>query len=94
MRTVYVYSISTVYVDMGLESTVGVAKVGTNSVRTTVPEGITEFLDIKAGDKLDWKMGMNNSERAAIVTKKTVSTVELARYSMKQKRSRKLDGDV
>jgi bifunctional DNA-binding transcriptional regulator/antitoxin component of YhaV-PrlF toxin-antitoxin module len=79
---------------MGLESTVGVAKVGTNSVRTTVPEGITEFLEIKAGDKLDWKMGMNNSERAAIVTKKTVNTAELARHSMKQKRSRKLDGDV
>jgi bifunctional DNA-binding transcriptional regulator/antitoxin component of YhaV-PrlF toxin-antitoxin module len=79
---------------MGLESTVGVAKVGTNSVRTTVPEGITEFLEIKAGDKLDWKMGMSNSERAAIVTKKTVSTAELARYSVKQKRSRKLDGDV
>jgi hypothetical protein len=39
-------------------------------------------------------MGMNNSERAAIVTKKTVNTAELARHSMKQKRSRKLDGDV
>jgi hypothetical protein len=74
---------------MGLESTVGIAKVGTNSVRTTVPGGITEFLEIEAGDKLDWKMGMNNSERAAIVTKKSdsASSVELAKHSMKRKKS-------
>ncbi len=74
--------------NMGLESTVGVAKVGTNSVRTTVPEGITEFLGIKAGDKLEWKMDTHNNERAAIVTKKPdhIGSVELARYSMKQKR--------
>lgn len=73
---------------MGLESTVGVAKVGTNSVRTTVPEGITEFLGVRAGDKLEWKMDMHAGERAAIVTKKSgnVSSTELARYSMKQKR--------
>lgn len=80
---------------MGLESTVGVAKAGTNSVRTTVPEGITEFLGIKAGDKLEWKMDVRESERAAIVIKKSdkVRPTELARYSTKQKRSRKLDGD-
>jgi hypothetical protein len=56
---------------MGLESTVGVAKVGTNSVRTTVPEGITEFLEIKAGDKLDWKMEVHGSDRIAVVKKAT-----------------------
>lgn len=73
---------------MGLESTIGVAKVGTNSVRTTVPEGITEFLGVKAGDKLEWKMEVHNNERAAIVTKKSdrANSVELASYSMKQKR--------
>ena len=76
---------------MGLESTVGVAKVGTNSVRTTVPEGITEFLGIKAGDKLEWKMDVHNNERAVIVTKKST---ELASYSMKQKKGKKLDGDI
>ena len=58
---------------MGLESTIGVAKVGTNSVRTTVPEGITEFLGVKAGDKLEWKMEVHDNERAAIVTKKAGS---------------------
>jgi hypothetical protein len=54
---------------MGLESTVGVAKVGTNSVRTTVPEGITEFLEVKAGDKLDWKMEVQDNDRIAVVKK-------------------------
>ena len=73
---------------MVLKSTVGVAKIGTNSVRTTVPEAITEFLGVKAGDKLEWKMDVHNNERTAIVTKKSgdASSVELARYSMKQKR--------
>lgn len=54
---------------MVLESTIGIAKVGTNSVRTTVPEAITEFLGVKAGDKLEWKMDVSDSERAAIVIK-------------------------
>jgi len=54
---------------MGLESTVGVAKVGTNSVRTTVPEGITEFLGVRAGDKLEWKMEVQDNNRIAVVKK-------------------------
>jgi hypothetical protein len=58
------------YLIMSLESTVSVAKVGTNSVRATVPEGIVAFLDLKVGDKLVWKMDIRNSERMAIVTKK------------------------
>lgn len=54
---------------MGLESTVSIAKVGTNSVRTTVPEGITEFLGVKAGDRLEWKMDVTDNKRMAIVSK-------------------------
>ena len=56
---------------MSLESTVSIAKVGTNSVRATVPEGIVAFLDLKVGDKLVWKMDTNSSERVALVTKRT-----------------------
>lgn len=56
---------------MSLESTVSVAKVGTNSVRATVPEGIVAFLDLKVGDKLVWKMEVNGNVRLAVVTKKT-----------------------
>lgn len=58
---------------MGLESTVGIAKLGTKSLRATVPEGIVEFLDIKEGDKLEWKMELDsNGNRTATVTRKEV----------------------
>jgi hypothetical protein len=76
---------------MSLESTVSVAKVGTNSVRATVPEGIVAFLDLKVGDKLVWKMDYEGNDRYTIVRKKIVddkSSVELARFAMKQKRAR------
>jgi len=55
---------------MSLESTVGIAKVGTKSLRATVPEGIVAFLGIHEGDKLQWKMDIQNNERVAIVQKK------------------------
>ena len=54
---------------MSLESTVGIAKVGTKSLRATVPEGIVAFLNLKAGDKLEWKMEVSNGDRMAIVQK-------------------------
>ena len=60
-----------VYIYMGLESTVGIAKVGTRSLRATVPEGIVAFLGIRKGDKLQWKMDIQNNERVAIVNKKS-----------------------
>ena len=55
---------------MSLESTVGIAKVGPKSLRATVPEGIVAFLGIHEGDKLQWKMDIQNNERVAIVQKK------------------------
>ena len=54
---------------MSLKSTVGVAKVGTRSLRATVPEGIVVYLEIDVGDKLEWKMDMKDEERVAIVRK-------------------------
>jgi len=57
-----------------LESTVGIAKVGTKSLRATVPEGIVAFLGIKEGDKLEWKMDIQNNVRIAIVRKKGSGT--------------------
>jgi len=56
---------------MSLESTVGIAKAGTRSLRATVPEGIVAFLGIQEGDKLQWKMDIQNNERVAIVNKKS-----------------------
>jgi uncharacterized protein YijF (DUF1287 family) len=55
---------------MVLESTVSIAKIGTNSLRSTVPEGIVSYLDVQAGDKLEWRMENLNNERVAVVSKK------------------------
>jgi hypothetical protein len=54
---------------MSLKSTLGIAKTGTTSLRATVPEGIVAFLDLKSGDKLDWKMEIINNERVVVVRK-------------------------
>ena len=52
---------------MGLESTASVAKVSTNSVRMTVPEGITEFLGVQTGDKLEWKMDVSSNNKRLLL---------------------------
>jgi len=56
---------------MSLKSKAGIAKTGTKSLRATIPEGIVAFLDMKAGDVLDWKMDILNGERIVIVRKLT-----------------------
>jgi hypothetical protein len=73
---------------MGLMTRVASAKKGTKSLKTTVPEGIAEFLELSDRDELEWKMDTHNNQRTAIVTKKPdhIGSVELAGYSMKQKR--------
>jgi hypothetical protein len=55
---------------MVLESTVSIAKIGTKSVRATVPEGIVSYLEIEVGDKLEWRMDTKNNERVTVVSKK------------------------
>ena len=55
---------------MSLQSNVGIARTGTKSLRSTIPEGIVAFLDLKQTDKLDWKMETDeNHERIVIVRK-------------------------
>jgi hypothetical protein len=54
---------------VSLKSTLGIAKTGTTSLRATVPEGIVAFLELKSGDKLDWKMEIQNGERVVVVKK-------------------------
>src|SRR5579875_1995404 len=49
--------------DMGLKSKVGVAKKGTSSLRTTIPEGIVEYLNLKPGNSLDWTMEISKPLR-------------------------------
>lgn len=55
---------------MDLQSTASIAKIGTNSLRATIPQGIISYLDIQTGDKLKWRMIENSGKRAVIVFKK------------------------
>ncbi len=55
---------------MDLKSTVSIAKVGTSSLRATIPQGIVSYLNIQAGDKLYWKMTDNPGNRVVMVFKK------------------------
>jgi bifunctional DNA-binding transcriptional regulator/antitoxin component of YhaV-PrlF toxin-antitoxin module len=54
---------------MSLKSKVGIAKTGTKSLRTTIPEGVVAYLDLKAGDTLEWRMEIINGEKVAFVKK-------------------------
>ena len=57
---------------MDFQSTVSIAKIGTNSLRATIPQGIVSYLDIQKGDKLKWRMIEQSGNRAVIVFKKDV----------------------
>ncbi|HET7345195.1 MAG TPA: hypothetical protein VFJ05_04925 [Nitrososphaeraceae archaeon] len=45
------------------------AKKGTKSLKTTIPEGIAEFLELDDKDELEWKMQIQNENRIAVVRK-------------------------
>ena len=40
-----------------------------NSLKATIPEGIIMFLNLKAGDKLEWEKRSKGNERFVIVQK-------------------------
>ena len=72
---------------MSLQSTVGIARTGAKSLRATVPEGIVAFLELTEGDKLEWRMDIQNGERVTIVRKaKLESTEESSSRHAKTKR--------
>ena len=54
---------------MSLESKVNIARPESKSLRATIPEGIVAFLDLKSGDKLEWKMVVEKGERIVTITK-------------------------
>ncbi len=54
---------------MSLTSTVGIAKLGTKSLRATVPEGVVAYLELEAGDKLEWKMEIEKGEKVVKIKK-------------------------
>ena len=54
---------------MSLETTANSAKKDTKSLRVTIPEGIVVYLDLKNGDKLEWKMKTVDGKLTALVRK-------------------------
>ena len=61
---------------LSLHSTASTAKKGTKSIKTTVPEGIVAFLDLKPGDKLEWAMEVGKDDiRFASVMKATAKEI-------------------
>jgi hypothetical protein len=51
------------------------AKKGTKSLKTTIPEGIVEFLELSDKAELEWKMQVHIYERSVTIKKKTVNRV-------------------
>jgi uncharacterized membrane protein YkoI len=48
---------------------VSLAKKGTKSLKTTVLEGIAEFLELTDKDEIEWKMQVHDHERLALIKK-------------------------
>ena len=75
---------------MSLKSTLGIAKTGTPSLRATVPEGIVAFLNVKAGDKLEWKMEIIDNERVVLIKKVVTPEEEMNRLKLKYASSKEM----
>ena len=73
---------------MSLKSKTTAARPGSTSLRATVPEGIVAFLDLKEGDKLEWKMQIDDGKRIATV-EKLLSYVEADQIAMRHSNQKK-----
>jgi antitoxin component of MazEF toxin-antitoxin module len=54
---------------MDLQTTVGIAKTGTRSLKVTIPEAMVYYLKLESGDKLEWIMSEEDGKRTALVRK-------------------------
>ncbi len=54
---------------MALLTRIASAKKGTKSLKTTIPEGIAEFLELSDKDQLEWKMQFQDEQRIVLVKK-------------------------
>lgn len=61
---------------MVLTTRVALAKAGTRSMKTTIPEGIVEYLELDGKDDLEWKMDMRDGYKVAIVKKAESKQIE------------------
>jgi len=55
---------------MSLESTATSARPETKSLRATIPEGIVAYLELKGGDRIEWKMETDKQGKRIVVVKK------------------------
>lgn len=56
---------------MSLESRTSIARIGSKSLRATIPGGIVAYLELKTSDRLEWKMEMKGKDRMVTIKKKT-----------------------
>ena len=54
---------------MVLSTRVSLDKKGTRSLKTTIPEGVVEFLELSEKAELEWKMQVHNHERSVTIKK-------------------------
>lgn len=54
---------------MSLESKTAIARIGSKSLRATIPEGIVAYLELENSDTLQWKMENIKGRRVATVRK-------------------------
>jgi len=54
---------------LALLTRIASAKKGTKSLKTTIPEGIAEFLELSDKDQLEWKMQFQDEQRIVLVKK-------------------------
>ena len=52
-----------------IQTSVGIAKTGTKSLKVTIPMEIVAYLELESGDKLDWKIDATGGRRTVIVKK-------------------------
>ncbi len=54
---------------MSLESSVASARKESKSLRATIPEGIVAYLELKATDKLEWKMDVLKGKKVVYISR-------------------------
>ena len=60
---------------MALLTCISSAKKGTKSLKTTIPEGVVEFLELSDQAELEWKMEVANNDRSVTIKKTMINRV-------------------
>ncbi len=74
---------------MSLQTTLGIAKTGTKSLRVTVPEGAVAYLGLNSGDKLDWRLEIEDGKKVLLVKKAETESSETIKLASKYAKVRK-----